>query len=68
MNKNFSLPALVSFFSSHLAIHKYYLLKGILGFSGGSVVKNMPANAGDMDSIPGSGRSPGQRSMAGYSP
>ena len=29
------------------------------GFPGGSVVKNLPANAGDMSSIPGSGRSPG---------
>ena len=32
------------------------------GFSGGSVVKNLPANAGDtrdVGSIPGSGRSPG---------
>ena len=28
-------------------------------FPGGSVVKNLPANAGDMGSIPGSGRSPG---------
>ena len=28
------------------------------GFSGGSVVKNLPANAGDTGSIPGSGRSP----------
>ena len=27
---------------------------------GGSVVKNSPANAGDMGSIPGSGRSPGE--------
>ena len=27
------------------------------GFSGGSVVKNLPANAGDMGSIPGLGRS-----------
>ena len=26
---------------------------------GGQVVKNPPANAGDADSIPGSGRSPG---------
>ena len=26
-----------------------------LGFKGGSVVKNPPANAGDMGSIPGSG-------------
>ena len=29
------------------------------GFPGGLVVKNLPANAGDVDSIPGSGRSPG---------
>ena len=32
------------------------------GFPGGSVVKNLPANAGDtgdLGSIPGSGRSPG---------
>ena len=30
-----------------------------LGFPGGSVVKNLPANAGDVGSIPGLGRSPG---------
>ena len=29
-----------------------------MGFPGGSVVNNLPANAGDMGSIPGSGRSP----------
>ena len=29
------------------------------GFSGGSVVKNSPANAGDQGLIPVSGRSPG---------
>ena len=29
-----------------------------LGFPGGSVVKNPPANAGDLGPIPGSGRSP----------
>ena len=29
------------------------------GFPGSSVVKNLPANAGDMGSIPGLGRSPG---------
>ena len=40
----------------------YYLCKPIVGFLGGSVVKNLPANAGDgrdSSSIPGSGRSPG---------
>ena len=34
-----------------------------LGFPGGSVVKNVPANAGDagdMSSVPGSRRSPGE--------
>ena len=30
------------------------------GFSGGSMVKNWAANAGDMDSVPRSGRSPGE--------
>ena len=30
------------------------------GFSGGSVVKNPPASAGDPGLIPGSGRSPGE--------
>ena len=30
-----------------------------MGFPGGSVVKNPPANAGDSGLIPGSGRSPG---------
>ena len=30
------------------------------GFPGGSVVKNLSANAGDVGSIPGSGGSPGE--------
>ena len=30
-----------------------------MGFPGGSVVKNPPANVGDVGSIPGLGRSPG---------
>ena len=30
-----------------------------MGFPGGSVVKNLPVDAGDTGSIPGSGRSPG---------
>ena len=32
----------------------------IIGFPGGSVVQNLPANAGDADLIPGLGRSPGE--------
>ena len=55
-----------------------------MGFPGGSVVKDSPANVGDMSSIPGLRRSPerkwqptlvflpgkvhGQRSLVGYSP
>ena len=31
-----------------------------MGFPGGSAVRNLPANAGDMDLIPGSGRSAGE--------
>ena len=32
----------------------------IVGFSGCSVVKNLPFNVGDVDLIPGLGRSPGE--------
>ena len=32
-----------------------------MGFTGGSVIKNPPANAGDSGSILGSGISPGER-------
>ena len=32
-----------------------------LGFPGGTMVKNLPANAGDAGLIPESGRSPGER-------
>ena len=32
----------------------------LFGFSGGSVVKNPPANAGDVNSLPGLGRSSGE--------
>ena len=38
----------------------YKRVMKFVGFSGGSVVKNPPANAGDSGSIPGSGRSPGE--------
>ena len=32
----------------------------LMSFPGSSIVKNLPAKAGDMDSIPGSGRPPGE--------
>ena len=31
-----------------------------MGFPGGSVVKNLPADEEDTDSVPGPGRSPGE--------
>ena len=37
-----------------------YMYPSSMGFPGGSVVKNPPANAGDMGSISRSGRSPGE--------
>ena len=39
----------------------YWYLQKDTGFPGGSVVKNLPANAGDTNLILGSGRSPGER-------
>ena len=38
----------------------FHLVVFIQGFPGGSVVKNLPANAGDMGSIPGLRRSLGE--------
>ena len=37
------------------------LINITMGFLGGSVVKNLPANAGNAGSITGSGRSPAER-------
>ena len=34
-----------------------HLKKQVLGFPGGAMVKNLPANVGDMGSSPGPGRS-----------
>ena len=38
-----------------------------LGFPGGSVVKNLPANTGDAGSFPGSGRSPEEEMATHFS-
>ena len=38
-----------------------HLIISNLDLPGGSVVKNLPANAGDVGLIPGLGRSPGER-------
>ena len=42
-----------------------YLPAPTMGFHGGSVVKNLSANAGDVGLIPGLGRSPLQYSCLG---
>ena len=39
-------------------IYYIFIQNNMKGFPGGSVVKNLPAKAGDMGSMPGSGRSP----------
>ena len=44
-----------------MSCHLYFL-----GFSGGSVIKNLPANAGDVGLIPGLGKSP-EKEMAIHS-
>ena len=46
----------------HRELYSIFVItyKGKEGFPVGSVVKNPPANARDMDSIPGLGRSPGE--------
>ena len=53
-------------FANHISdkvlISKKYIKNSYRDFPGGAVVKNPPANAGDMDSIPGMGRSHRPRS------
>ena len=42
-------------------IMAWFICMSVMNFStGGSVVENLPANAGDRGSIPGSGRCPGE--------
>ena len=45
-------------FAILICVYKIQVAK-VVGLPGGSVVKNLPANAGDAGSIPGSGRSSG---------
>ena len=55
-----SLPQKIAFESKSLLYSVYSSFAPSEGFPGGSVVKNLPASAGDVGSIPGSGRSPGE--------
>ena len=43
-------------FKLEVVVNRYSKAENV-GFPSGSVVKNLPANAGDMGSIPGPGRS-----------
>ena len=45
---------------TQLSYGKFIFAPYTMGFSGVSEVKNLPANAGDMGSIAGLGRSPGE--------
>ena len=58
---NLSRPVYLSFvaFVSVVVLHLLVYLQ-TAGFPGGSVVKNPPDDAGDLDSTPGLGRSPGE--------
>ena len=46
-------------YDSYTSYQKRHFLCVVMGFPGGAVVKNLPANARDAGLIPGSGRSPG---------
>ena len=41
----------------HTNIYTHVCIDIYMGFPGGSMIKNLPANAGDVGSIPGLGRS-----------
>ena len=47
------------FFLIYFHFHVINIHQLSMGFPGGTVVKNQPANVGDVGLIPGSGRSPG---------
>ena len=51
---------LVKLFVLPKVLISYIVPMSWMGFPGGSGVKNLPANAGDSGSIPGSGRSTGE--------
>ena len=56
-----SPPQVISPISSILALFLFLsMYHSLMGFPGGSVVKNPPANAGDAGLISGLGRSPGE--------
>ena len=60
IHDNFVRMGRINSSTNSLSILFSLFKSGVMGFPGGSVVKNLPANAGDTGLIPGSGRSPGE--------
>ena len=60
MKKRKTQSALPAFLTSLNVGNSWLLGNSLVGFSGGSMVKNLPANAGEPGLLPGSGRSPGE--------
>ena len=54
------LKAILMWKQCILKLYFRYYIRNLWGYSGSSVVKNPPASAGDMDPIPGLGRSSGE--------
>ena len=52
---------------SYILILANIHLSSLMGFPGGAMVETPPANAGDVDLIPGLGRSPGGGNPLQYS-
>ena len=50
----------VTYYLLLFLLHNWFLFCFFMGFPGGSVVKDLPANTGDSGSILGSERSPGE--------
>ena len=60
MKKRKKLSAFTALLTLLNVSNNWLLGNALVGFPGGSMVKNLPANAGDPGLIPGSGRSPGE--------
>ena len=60
MKKRKKLSAFTALLTLLNVGNSWLLGNTLVGFPGGSMVKNLPANAGDPGLIPGSGRSPGE--------
>ena len=62
-----SLSTVIRTFLANPLLKRYLVIRKAKGFPGGSAVKNLPVNAGDVSSIPGLGRPPLEEGMANHS-